>query len=264
MFSIKRGDLVKRTGSIVDVPAGKAMLGRVVDALGVPIDGRGALSDHERRRVEVKAPGIIECKSVHKHMQTAPTIFDSATENTAPVAALEPLSATEDTSPVSAGDMTSSSAAGTGSSTSAELKDQLPDEAAPIADEAAPIAGRGQRARVGSVGIGPLPRAALSSTTSTPSAVASPATASIAVALSGGAALTVAAAVLEPAAMETTAVAAAVLGSPATAADGCRPPPLTSGLPARRAVLLKSAMGLRCRSKSMRAERAWRKVGSGS
>ncbi|KAL0288631.1 UNVERIFIED_CONTAM: ATP synthase subunit alpha, mitochondrial [Sesamum calycinum] len=48
--AIKEGDLVKRTGSIVDVPAGKAMLGRVVDALGVPIDGRGALSAHERRR----------------------------------------------------------------------------------------------------------------------------------------------------------------------------------------------------------------------
>nr|YP_011014938.1 ATP synthase F1 subunit 1 [Hancornia speciosa]WQB60297.1 ATP synthase F1 subunit 1 [Hancornia speciosa] len=68
--AIKEGDLVKRTGSIVDVPAGKAMLGRVVDALGVPIDGRGALSDHERRRVEVKAPGIIERKSVHEPMQT--------------------------------------------------------------------------------------------------------------------------------------------------------------------------------------------------
>ncbi|MCE3051524.1 hypothetical protein HAX54_050091 [Datura stramonium] len=46
------------------------MLGRVVDGLGVPIDGRGALSDHERRRVEVKAPGIIERKSVHEPMQT--------------------------------------------------------------------------------------------------------------------------------------------------------------------------------------------------
>nr|QUV77415.1 ATPase subunit 1 [Dolichandrone spathacea] len=64
--AIKEGDLVKRTGSIVDVPAGKAMLGRVVDALGVPIDGRGSLSAHERRRVEVKAPGIIERKSVHE------------------------------------------------------------------------------------------------------------------------------------------------------------------------------------------------------
>ncbi|KAK7364623.1 hypothetical protein VNO80_13362 [Phaseolus coccineus] len=53
--AIKEGDLVKRIGSIVNVPAGKAMLGRVVDALGVPIDGRGALSDHERRRVEAKA-----------------------------------------------------------------------------------------------------------------------------------------------------------------------------------------------------------------
>ncbi|XBH92089.1 hypothetical protein VPH35_083300 [Triticum aestivum] len=50
--AIKEGDLVKRTGSIVDVPAGKAMLGRVVDALGVPIDGKGALSDHERRRLK--------------------------------------------------------------------------------------------------------------------------------------------------------------------------------------------------------------------
>ncbi|GAY38215.1 hypothetical protein CUMW_035010 [Citrus unshiu] len=68
--TIKEGDLVKSIGSIVDVPAGKAMLGRVVDALGVPIDGRGALSDHERRRVEVKALGIIERKYVHEPMQT--------------------------------------------------------------------------------------------------------------------------------------------------------------------------------------------------
>ncbi|CAN4081586.1 unnamed protein product [Withania somnifera] len=57
--AIKEGDLVKRTGSIVDVPAGKAMLGNVVDGLGVPIDGRGALSDHKQRRVEVKAPGLL-------------------------------------------------------------------------------------------------------------------------------------------------------------------------------------------------------------
>lgn len=76
--AIKEGDLVKRTGSIVDVPAGKAMLGRVVDALGVPIDGRGALSDVEqRRRVEVKAPGIIERKSVHEPMQTGLKAVDS-------------------------------------------------------------------------------------------------------------------------------------------------------------------------------------------
>ncbi|GKC01609.1 ATP1 protein [Tanacetum coccineum] len=75
--AIKEGELVKRTGSIVDVPTGKAMLGRVVDALGVPIDGRGALSDHERRRVEVKAPGIIERKFVHEPMQTGLKAVDS-------------------------------------------------------------------------------------------------------------------------------------------------------------------------------------------
>ncbi|SPT20933.1 unnamed protein product [Triticum aestivum] len=74
---IKEGDLVKRTGSIVDVPAGKAVLGRVVDALGVPIDGKGALSDHERRRVEMKALGIIEHKYVHEPMQTCLKAVDS-------------------------------------------------------------------------------------------------------------------------------------------------------------------------------------------
>nr|QIA60849.1 ATP synthase F1 subunit alpha [Makinoa crispata] len=75
--AIKEGDIVKRTGSIVDVPVGKAMLGRVVDALGVPIDGKGALSAVERRRVEVKAPGIIARKSVHEPMQTGLKAVDS-------------------------------------------------------------------------------------------------------------------------------------------------------------------------------------------
>ncbi|KAK3129872.1 hypothetical protein QOZ80_6BG0485920 [Eleusine coracana subsp. coracana] len=75
--AIKEGDLVKRTGSIVDVPVGKAMLGRVVDALGVPIDGKGALSNHERRHVKVKAPRIIERKSVHKPMQIGLKAVDS-------------------------------------------------------------------------------------------------------------------------------------------------------------------------------------------
>ncbi|GAB4844462.1 hypothetical protein Ancab_037828 [Ancistrocladus abbreviatus] len=75
--SIKEGDLVKRTGSIVDVPIGKAMLRHVVDALGVPIDGRGALSDHERRCVEVRAPRIIELKSVHEPMQIGLKAVDS-------------------------------------------------------------------------------------------------------------------------------------------------------------------------------------------
>ncbi|KAI8021393.1 hypothetical protein LOK49_LG03G00226 [Camellia lanceoleosa] len=76
-IAIKEGDLAKRTGSIVDVPAGKVILGCVVDALGVPIDGRGSLSNHERRRVEVKAPEIIECKSVHEPMQTRLKVVDS-------------------------------------------------------------------------------------------------------------------------------------------------------------------------------------------
>ncbi|OIV96954.1 hypothetical protein TanjilG_00536 [Lupinus angustifolius] len=75
--AIKEGDLVKRTRSIVDVLAGKPLLGRVVDALGVPIDGRGAVSDLEQRRVEVKAPGIIERKSVHEPMQSGLKAVDS-------------------------------------------------------------------------------------------------------------------------------------------------------------------------------------------
>jgi len=74
---IKEGDIVKRTGSIVDVPVGKGMLGRVVDALGVPIDGKGSLTDVTRRRVEIKAPGIIARKSVHEPMQTGIKAVDS-------------------------------------------------------------------------------------------------------------------------------------------------------------------------------------------
>src|ERR1700752_1913953 len=68
--SIKEGDTVKRTGAIVDVPVGKGLLGRVVDALGNPIDGKGPITDATRQRVEVKAPGIIPRKSVHEPMQT--------------------------------------------------------------------------------------------------------------------------------------------------------------------------------------------------
>ena len=74
---IKEGDIVKRTGSIVDVPVGKGMLGRVVDALGVPIDGKGPLTQVTRRRVEIKAPGIIARKSVHEPMQTGMKAVDS-------------------------------------------------------------------------------------------------------------------------------------------------------------------------------------------
>src|SRR6201995_221350 len=76
--TIKEGDTVKRTRSIVDVPVGKGLLGRVVDALGNPIDGKGALTDvAERRRVDVKAPGIIPRKSVSEPMQTGLKAIDS-------------------------------------------------------------------------------------------------------------------------------------------------------------------------------------------
>ncbi|MEQ8335006.1 F0F1 ATP synthase subunit alpha [Nisaea sp.] len=75
--SIKEGDTVKRTGSIVDVPVGKSLLGRVVDGLGNPIDDKGPLEDVERKRVEVKAPGIMPRKSVHEPMQTGLKAIDS-------------------------------------------------------------------------------------------------------------------------------------------------------------------------------------------
>src|SRR3954451_12070499 len=74
---IKEGDTVKRTGTIVDVPVGKGLLGRVVDGLGNPIDGKGPLQNVERRRVEVKAPGIIPRKSVNEPMQTGLKAIDS-------------------------------------------------------------------------------------------------------------------------------------------------------------------------------------------
>ena len=75
---IKEGDTVKRTGAIVDVPVGRGLLGRVVDALGNPIDGKGPLTgDLKRQRVEVKAPGIIPRKSVHEPMQTGLKAIDS-------------------------------------------------------------------------------------------------------------------------------------------------------------------------------------------
>ncbi len=75
--AIKEGDTVKRTGTIVDVPVGKGLLGRVVDALGNPLDGKGPIAGGERRRVEVKAPGIIPRKSVHEPMQTGLKAIDA-------------------------------------------------------------------------------------------------------------------------------------------------------------------------------------------
>ena len=67
---IKEGDIVKRTGTIVDVPVGKGLLGRVVDPLGNPLDGKGPIEGADRRRVEVKAPSIIPRRSVHEPVQT--------------------------------------------------------------------------------------------------------------------------------------------------------------------------------------------------
>jgi len=65
---IQEGDVVRRTGAIVDVPIGIEMLGRVFDALGNPIDGLGPVKTNARNRVEIKAPGIIPRKSVHEPM----------------------------------------------------------------------------------------------------------------------------------------------------------------------------------------------------
>ena len=75
--NIKEGDIVKRTNAIVDVPVGKELLGRVVDALGNPIDGKGNISSETRSRIEVKAPGIIPRKSVSEPMQTGLKAIDS-------------------------------------------------------------------------------------------------------------------------------------------------------------------------------------------
>jgi len=74
---LKEGDTVKRLGEIVDVPVGKALLGRVVNALGEPIDGKGPIKTDTRARVDVKAPGIIPRKSVHEPMQTGIKAIDA-------------------------------------------------------------------------------------------------------------------------------------------------------------------------------------------
>ena len=74
---IQEGDIVKRTGAIVDVPIGEGLLGRVVDALGNPIDGKGPIKSEMRSRVELKAPGIIPRKSVHEPMMTGLKAVDS-------------------------------------------------------------------------------------------------------------------------------------------------------------------------------------------
>jgi len=76
-FHIKEGDTVKRTNRIVEVPVGEAMIGRVVDAIGQPIDGKGPINTDKFRKVEVKAPGIVQRKSVHQPMQTGLKAIDS-------------------------------------------------------------------------------------------------------------------------------------------------------------------------------------------
>jgi F-type H+-transporting ATPase subunit alpha len=75
--AIQEGDIVKRTGSIVDIGIGEGMLGRVVDALGNPIDGEGPIRTDERQRIELKAPGIIPRQSVHEPMQTGIKAVDA-------------------------------------------------------------------------------------------------------------------------------------------------------------------------------------------
>ncbi len=75
--TIREGDTVKRTGAIVEVPVGKGLLGRVVDGLGNPIDGKGPIDGAEMRRVDVKAPGILPRKSVHEPMSTGLKAIDA-------------------------------------------------------------------------------------------------------------------------------------------------------------------------------------------
>ncbi len=76
---VREGDLVRRTGRIVEVPVGEGLLGRVVDALGNPIDGKGPIDSSESRRVELKAPGIVTRKSVHEPLQTGIKAIDAMT-----------------------------------------------------------------------------------------------------------------------------------------------------------------------------------------
>jgi F-type H+-transporting ATPase subunit alpha len=76
---VREGDLVRRTGRIIEVPVGEALVGRVVDALGKPIDGKGDIQTNESRRVELKAPGIVARKSVHEPLQTGIKAIDAMT-----------------------------------------------------------------------------------------------------------------------------------------------------------------------------------------
>src|ERR1051325_10676990 len=75
--AVREGDTVKRTGNIAQVPVGDALVGRVVNALGQPVDGKGPINTKDRRKIEIKAPGIIARKSVHEPMQTGIKAIDS-------------------------------------------------------------------------------------------------------------------------------------------------------------------------------------------
>jgi F-type H+/Na+-transporting ATPase subunit alpha len=75
--SVREGDVVKRTGKIAQVPVGDALVGRVVNALGIPIDGKGPIEAKESRKIEIKAPGIISRKGVHEPVQTGIKAIDS-------------------------------------------------------------------------------------------------------------------------------------------------------------------------------------------
>src|SRR4029077_16156167 len=76
---IKEGDEVKRTGKIASVPAGEGLLGRIVDALGAPVDGKPAFKESSMQAIELKAPGIIDRKNVHEPLQTGIKVIDALT-----------------------------------------------------------------------------------------------------------------------------------------------------------------------------------------
>jgi F-type H+/Na+-transporting ATPase subunit alpha len=77
--SVKEGDIVKRSGNISEVPVGRELIGRVVDALGNPIDGLGDINSTAKKRLEIKAPGIVKRKSVHEPLQTGIKAIDAMT-----------------------------------------------------------------------------------------------------------------------------------------------------------------------------------------
>ncbi len=76
-LGIKEGDVVKRTGRIAEVPVGDALIGRVVDPVGVPLDGKGQIKTEDRGRIEVRAPGVVDRKSVHEPLQTGIKAIDA-------------------------------------------------------------------------------------------------------------------------------------------------------------------------------------------